>query len=157
MAAISLQSYIVQAQTTEFSYQGSLKNSGIPANGNYDMQFFLYTTSTGGTFIASATKFNIPVVNGLFNIGLDFGGDNFGGQRLYLEVAVRPAGSGSYTTLAPRQEFLSTPYAIRSYYSQFANNANSLGSIGAAFYVLTGDPRMSDARSPLPNSPNYIQ
>ncbi len=157
MAVIALQSYFVAAQTTEFSYQGSLKNGGIPANGNYDMQFFLYTTSAGGTFIASSSKFNIPVANGLFNVGLDFGGDNFAGQRLYLETSVRPAGSGSYTPLAPRQEFLSTPYAIRSYYSQFAHNANILGGIGAAFYVLTGDPRMSDARSPLPNSPNYIQ
>ncbi len=148
---LTLAAGTAMAQTTEFNYQGSLQNAGVPANGNYDMQFFLYTTSAGGTSIASATKLNIPVTNGSFSVGIDFGGDNFGGQRLYLEVAVRPAGSGSYTALTPRREFLSTPYAIRSYYSQFANNANILGGIGAAGYVLTGDPRMSDARPPLPN------
>ena len=33
------------SQSTEFSYQGSLNNGGVPANGNYDFEF-LYLTSS---------------------------------------------------------------------------------------------------------------
>ena len=38
-----------------------------------------------------------------------------------------------------------------------ATNATQLGGVAANQYVLTGDPRMTDARNPLPNSANYIQ
>ncbi len=38
-----------------------------------------------------------------------------------------------------------------------ANNALQLGGVGAAQYVLTTDPRLSDARPPTPGSISYIQ
>src|SRR4029079_9271319 len=37
-----------------------------------------------------------------------------------------------------------------------ADNALSLGGVVANQYVQTNDSRLSDARNPLPNSPNYI-
>jgi hypothetical protein len=76
-----------------------------------------------------------------------------------LQITVRPAGGGAYTTLAPRQPFTSAPYSIRSLNSTTADtatNALNLGGIPAATYVVTTDPRMSDARNPLPGSANYI-
>jgi hypothetical protein len=38
-----------------------------------------------------------------------------------------------------------------------ATNASQLGGLVASQYVVTGDPRMSDARNPLPGSNDYIQ
>lgn len=38
-----------------------------------------------------------------------------------------------------------------------ANNALNLGGVPANQYVVTSDPRMTDARDPRPNSVNYIQ
>lgn len=141
------------SQTTEFNYQGSLQNAGIPANGNYDMQFTVYDAPTGGNPQGSTmTKLNVAVTNGVFGVVLDIGSLAF---RLnlgrFLEIAVRPAGGGSYTNLTPRHQFTATPYAIA------AVNARDLGGVSAASYVLTTDPRLSDPRDPQPNSPNYIQ
>ena len=49
------------AQTTEFAYQGNLRDGANPANGNYDFHFGLYSVAAGGTPIkllsAPAEKF----------------------------------------------------------------------------------------------------
>ncbi|HQX55714.1 MAG TPA: tail fiber domain-containing protein [Pyrinomonadaceae bacterium] len=134
-------------QSSEFNYQGNLQNSGVPANGNYDMQFTVYDASTGGNPQGSTmTKLNVAVTNGVFGVVLDIGVGAFRfNLGRYLEIAVRPAGGGSYTVLTPRHQFTATPYALS------AVNARDLGGVSAASYVLTTDPRMSDARDPLPN------
>jgi hypothetical protein len=100
------------AQGTAFTYQGFLKVSGNPANANYDFQFSLWTAASGGAQVGSTlTLTSVPVQNGLFTVSLDFGNVWDGSDR-YLQVAVRPAGSGSYTTLTPRVKINPTPYAI---------------------------------------------
>ena len=38
----------ISAQTTEFNYQGSLKDGNAPANGNYDFEFLLFDALAGG-------------------------------------------------------------------------------------------------------------
>jgi hypothetical protein len=114
----------VHAQGTVFTYQGFLKVSGNPANANYDFQFSLWTAALGGAPIgATLTVPNVPVQNGLFTVSLDFGNVWDGSDR-YLQIAVRPAGSGSYTTLSPRVKINPTPYAIR------AGVASPIGSAG---------------------------
>ena len=114
----------VHAQGTVFTYQGFLKVSGNPANANYDFQFSLWTAASGGAQIGSTlTLTSVPVQNGLFTVSLDFGNVWDGSDR-YLQIAVRPAGSGSYTTLSPRVKINPTPYAIR------AGVANPVGSAG---------------------------
>ena len=35
-------------QTTEFTYQGSIKDGGTAANGNYDFEFALFDLLAGG-------------------------------------------------------------------------------------------------------------
>ena len=45
---------------------------------------------------------------------LDFGVDAFPGANRFVEIGVKPAGTGSFTTLAPRQQISSSPYAIRT-------------------------------------------
>src|SRR2546428_12533160 len=43
----------VVAQTSAFTYQGRLTDGGTPANGNYDLQFTLWDSASGGSQIGS--------------------------------------------------------------------------------------------------------
>jgi hypothetical protein len=142
------------AQTSEFSYQGNLKNGANPATGNHDFEFALYDAVSGGNQVGSTvTVDNVFVTNGIFSVKLDFG-DQFPGANRFLEVRVRQSGQPGITTLSPRQSLTSAPYSIKSL---TADSALQLGGIAANQYVLTSDPRLSDARNPLSSSPNYIQ
>jgi hypothetical protein len=116
----------VLAQGTAFTYQGQLNSSGGPANGSFDLEFSIFNTATGGSPLAGPlTNSATAVSNGLFTVVLDFGAGPFNGSALWLEMAVRPAGTGSFTTLSPRQPLLPTPYAI---FSSTASNVVS-GSV----------------------------
>lgn len=160
---------------TAFTYQGRLTDAGQPATGSYDLQFTLYDAATGGAIIAGPlTIEDLAVTGGVFTTALDFGSNVFtaGGER-FLDIAVRPgADTGAFTPLAPRQRLTATPYAVRSLTAdtatsaitaQSANtaatatNATQLGGVAAGQFVQTGDARLSDARTPLPGSSNYIQ
>src|SRR6266700_272153 len=146
-----------QAQVTEFTYQGSLKDSGNPANATYDIEFLVFDAATGGSQIgATITKNAVTITNGIFAVKLDFGAV-FPGANRFLEIHVRLTGQPSFTPLAPRQLVNSAPYSVKSLNTDnaaTATNATQLGGIAANQYVLTGDARMSDARNPLPNSAN---
>ncbi len=159
----ALMSTAANAQTNEFTYQGSLKDGANPANGDYDLQFGLFSVSTGGSPIGTRTRV-VGVVNGAFSVRLDFAPSAFNGFDRWIEVGVRPAGSPNpYTTLLPRQPVTHVPYAFRSIQANdadtagTANNALQLGGVAANQYVLTDDPRMSDARPPISSSGFYIQ
>src|SRR6059036_178074 len=61
------------AQTTSFTYQGRLTDGGTPANGNYDLQFVLFDSLSGGAQIGSTQALNtVPVSNVVFTVSLDF-------------------------------------------------------------------------------------
>jgi hypothetical protein len=85
-----------------FTCEGMLKTAGVPASGNYDFQFSLWTAASGGAQTGSAlTLTGVPLQNGWFIQQLDFGAMSDAGNR-YLQVAVRPAGSGDFMLLSPR-------------------------------------------------------
>lgn len=98
---------------TEFSYQGRLTDSGTVVTGNYDMEFRLFDSLAGGAQVGPAvTSAGVPVSQGLFTVPLDFG-TAFAGERRWLQVGVRPAGSGgTYTLLTPRQLLAPAPNAV---------------------------------------------
>src|SRR6185369_9767607 len=101
-----------QAQQTAFTYQGKLTDGGSAANGNYDLQFALFDSSTDGTQISTTkTLASVSVSAGIFTVSLDFGANAFTGASRYLEIGARPSGVGSFTLLTPRQPIASTPYA----------------------------------------------
>jgi hypothetical protein len=160
----------VSAQSTEFTYQGSLSNAGAPANGGYDFEFLLFDAVSGGSQLGSTIALNnVAVANGTFTVKLNFGNQFISGTNRFLEIRVRLSGSGGMTTLSPRQSINSAPYAIKSLgafnaesattatVALTANNALQLGGVGANQYVVTADPRMTDARPPAPGSGFYIQ
>lgn len=140
----------VYGQTTAFTYQGRLTQSGASANASYDMQFRLFDVPASGsgtqqgptlTFDgAGGNPLPVVVTGGIFTVQLDFGSVVFAtGSDLYLEVSLRPAGSGGYTSLGPRQRVVSTPYAIRSSVTgsaSIAGNADLLDGLDSTNFAL---------------------
>lgn len=122
-------------QTTAFTYQGKLSDSGSPASGSYDLQFTLWDANTGGTqqpqpSPVTVTLPSVAVTNGVFTVQLDFGAAAFPGADRFLEISVKGPSDSGYTTLAPRQQVTSTPYAIRSISAASADAAtNFSGSL----------------------------
>ena len=104
------------AQTTQFTYQGLLTDGGNPANGAYDLQFKLFSALSAGAQQGTTVSLeDVPASNGIFKVTLDFGAPAFPGADRFLEISVRPGiSTGAYTTLVPRQQLTSSPYAIRT-------------------------------------------
>jgi hypothetical protein len=167
LSLILLGTSTVPAQSSSFTYQGRLQDGGTNANGNYDFQFTLWDALSAGTQQPSSpvtlTLTNIAVTGGTFTVQLDFGASAFPGAARFLETRVRPSGGSGFTILDPRQPITSMPYAVRSTSAASADtattatNATQLGAVAANQYVLTGDARLTDSRSPTVGSASYIQ
>ena len=70
------------AQTTSFTYQGRLTDGGTAANGNYDLQFALFDSLSGGAQVGSTQTLNTVAVSiGVFTVSLDFGANAFTGAH----------------------------------------------------------------------------
>ena len=118
-----------QSVPTLINYQGKLVDSnGDPlATGNYVLRFSIYDLEEDGTEVWGPQIFGegsgdeVPVVNGYFNVVLGPEDtqdpprqieDAFGTATRYLEVTVGELASA--VTLAPRQQVLSAPYALKA-------------------------------------------
>lgn len=146
------------AQTSVFTYQGKLNDGGVAANGNYDMQFKLFDALSAGNQVGTTlTITNVQATAGIFSVSLDFGANVFSGADRFLEISIRPAGQNNFTTLAPRQKLTSAPYSIKASTSEIAANSLNLGGVAANQFVQTNDARLSDARTPLAGSNDYLQ
>lgn len=127
------------AQATEFTYQGQMTTSGSPATGNHDFEFALFDAVSGGTQVGSTIGLTgIAVTNGIFSAKLDFG-NQFPGAGRFLEIRVRPTGSGAFTTLTPRQAINSSPYSVKSLNSNTADTANTATTAANISNPLAGD------------------
>ncbi len=129
------------AQTaTTFTYQGELRDGGLPANGSYDVRFRLFDGLASPTQLGSQLCVdNIAVVDGRFAVTLDFGFQfSSPGRALELEVRNGAAGdcsnAGGFVILAPRQTITSVPAATFSSTSVLATNATLLNNQPASFY-----------------------
>lgn len=130
---VALLTSAAAAQTTTFTYQGKLSQSGSPASGTFDMQFKLFDSPIDGNQIGvTIVNDSVLVTDGIFIVQLDFGAGVFDGTSFFLCIAVRPSGNiDPYTELAPRQPVTSAPYAIQTI------NAQQLGGLPASRYVAT--------------------
>jgi hypothetical protein len=100
---------------TGFTYQGSLKASGIPVNDTCDFRFGLWDAATSGTQMGNSpqTVSFVGVENGLFAAPVDFGAAAFNGTARWLQVEVRcPAGGGGFTAVGPRVGLSPAPHAL---------------------------------------------
>ena len=109
-----------------FTYQGELLENNQPANGNYDMLVNFYETQTAGTSLGGNLSSGTNVINGIFSIELDIGSTPFIGDEIWIQLSIKPAGTGSYTDL-PRQKITNTPYAIHSQFvGSFGVNSDAI-------------------------------
>lgn len=117
--------HAVQSVPYKLNFQGRLANSsGVALTGSYDMQFKLYTASSGGTYIWGETRTAananaVTVTNGLFSV-LIGEGTAVAGSSATLQAAVT-ANSTMYIevtvgaeTLTPRRQVGSSVYAFNS-------------------------------------------
>ncbi len=145
----------IYSQSDEFIYQGNLAFNGQPANGSYDFEFRLFSTFVGGTQIdVTRTHFGVQVTNGHFAVSLLFD-DGFDGSTRYLDISVRPAGGGAYTTLTPRTLIATTPYAMRSTNAfQAANATTAETAQSAAFAEKAGSALTAGSADVAANATN---
>jgi hypothetical protein len=142
---------VALAQTTVFTYQGRLTDTGGPASGTYDLQFKLFDTGTVGSGAQQGSTVmvsNVTVTAGVFTVQLDFGAGVFPGANRFLEIAVKATNVVTFTVLGPRQAVTATPYAIKSINAMAADSLS-----GACINCVTGNQIQS-----LPTgSTAYIQ
>ncbi|MHC4696037.1 MAG: hypothetical protein ACYTFA_04760 [Planctomycetota bacterium] len=133
-ASVVLVASAAWAQTagSAFTYQGQLKEGGMPANGVYDFQFTLYD-ERGAAVSGPFDVEDEPVSNGLFGVVVDFEKSLFTGDARWLEIGVRPGNSTDrFETLSPRQELTPTPYATTA--------LNAVGVDGHSLDASDGSP-----------------
>lgn len=108
------------AGSTAFTYQGQIRESGVPFAGTADLRFTLYDKELGGSVIGTSIEIAaMTITDGLFTVDLDFGDGSFDGSDRWLHIEVRsPAATGAWVELSPRQPMRATPYAL------FALNGN---------------------------------
>lgn len=118
------------AQSTAFTYQGSLDDAGAPASGLHDFRFRLFDAASGGVQIGSTLcTDNVSVTAGVFTTQLDFGQQYATIAQRYLEIGVRRdtgltcANATGLVVLSPRQQLTATP---------MASHANAAFSLDAA-------------------------
>lgn len=129
-AAGSPTTLMAQPLTTSWTYQGKLMNAGNPQTSPVDLRFRLFDSATLLTGQVGADLFalNLTPADGAFTTELNFGATAFNGNRRWVEIAVKTAGSGTYTTLFPRQEVMAAPYSL------FAQNV----AVGATPWIFSG-------------------
>lgn len=127
---------------TAFTYQGQLKQNGLPFNGTIDLQFELYDSQSSGQLLGSVHQPAAPVTGGLFAVELDFGVEPFTtDSERWLEVVVDG-------TPLPRQRISPTPFSIGTRGIAVDESGNvGIGTTGpaAGLHVLRG--------SAFPDSP----
>lgn len=134
--------HTASAQSTAFTYQGKLTDTGTPANGNYDFQFKLFDMLSGGTQQGTTqTVPNVAVASGIFTIQIDFGvcASCFDGAVRFLEIAAKKMSDSTYTVLSPRQPISSTPYTIKTVNLTFNGPYNVPGTAFNASNTFAGE------------------
>jgi hypothetical protein len=138
IAACTLLATVLGASATaqispSFTYQGELKQNGVPVDGSVGMVARLYDSATGGTLLGQQGLGDVLVSDGLFNVllntGSEFGPTAFDGDQRWLEFAV------GGQVLSPRQKLTPAPFAF------VASTAQGLHMVSGAGVgkVLTSD------------------
>ena len=143
--------------STTFTYQGRLDQDGEPVNGDCTMAFRLYDEPVGGGQVGDALTLTVPISDGLFTVGLDFG-RVFTGTARWLGIGVQCPGDAGLTTLSPRHALTPAPYALALPGLWTEQNGTSPNLIGgySGNYVAPGVVGASIGGGGASGSPNQV-
>lgn len=98
---------------TAFTYQGQLKQGGVPVNDTCDFEFGLWDDPTAGGQVGNSpqSKLGVSVTNGLFAVTLDFDTGAFNGSARWLGIRLSCPQGSPFVPLV-RQELTPAPYAL---------------------------------------------
>ena len=111
LAVLVLSASTVQATAysdTTFTYQGELRDNGLPANGFHSMSFRLWDSFANGNQIGPIISTVVEAKSGKFSVELDFGPSAFDHSDRWIQIEVFG------NTLFPRQPIHRAPYAIQT-------------------------------------------
>ncbi len=112
---IGVTSAMAQGEST-FLYTGSLRTTAGPYSGNAEFRFSLFDSPFGGQLVGTPSTLlfsEVSVIDGVFNVSLNFGTAAFNGDARFLQIDVRTPQSGTeFTTLSPRSPIGASPVAI---------------------------------------------
>jgi hypothetical protein len=136
MSMLGCAAALAQHSST-ITYQGALHLQGEPYTGTADYAFRLWDDETGGQIMSELVfSDGVEVVDGLFQIPLDFGAEALRDDR-WMAISVRtPAWDGQgaeppFTTLPGRQRLTASPYSIQTR-GIFVNEAGDRVGIGTS-------------------------
>ncbi len=105
-------------------HEGNLTDGGNPTNDTVDFVYKLYDSLIDGIQVGPIVDANdVNVIDGQFNVQLDFGIDVFNGEARWLASEVQGSGDDRYTRLSPRQKLMPVPYSI------YAQNSGAIKGI----------------------------
>lgn len=118
-----------------FTFQGRLTSDGVPANGTFNFEFYLFDSETAGLQVGLTEAKILPVTNGVFSVPLNFGPNTLfqGDGDRWVEVRVKKPADPGFVLLNPRQRVTAAPVASTSR----AINPGTTIEIGSANQGLT--------------------
>ncbi|MHC4695326.1 MAG: hypothetical protein ACYTFA_01135 [Planctomycetota bacterium] len=133
-----------------FTYQGQLKQAGIPSRDPVKFRFSLWNAEVDGARIGSNWETgSVTPIDGLFTVKVDFGPGAFDGDARWLEIAVKSPPEqpdSEYVTLSPRQPITPAPYAVQTR-GLFVNDTGNVGigtTMPGAKLEVAGDIKIAD-------------
>lgn len=130
---------------TAFTFQGQLKQDGVPLNDRADLVFTLWdapgngSPPVGGNLVAGpVSKSNTDVVNGLFTVVLDFGAAALDGNARWLQIEVAHPTGGALTALSPRQSLTPVPFAQYALRAASIEGPSPSGPIRGTWQLRSG-------------------
>lgn len=134
-----------------FTYQGVLQESGMAADGAYDIRFELYDSSNKSVQIGPRLTFDdLAVAEGVFQVDLDFGNGVFDGSARFLFIEVRDgASTGGYSGLLPTIEITATPEAQHALTADTVLNPQWTEAPGVLTYGDGNDRVFINRSSPI--------
>jgi len=120
--------YAESPMGTAFTYQGQLAEAGRPVNDTADFVFTLWDAEAAGNLINTNLRYNLSVVNGLFQVSLDFGAAAF--DKFYL-YSLTPTASPHSTAFEVSARISTTNYSgSRTTYIRAVAETGTGGAVG---------------------------
>ncbi len=154
--SLSINGGVISPVSSEFVYQGILKDAGGPLNGTYDVRADLWRSPTSvfaGDKVASVTSFGVPIEKGVFTTRFAPPTSILtAGRATWVEIAVKGPTDAGFVTLADRQPLSATPFAT---YAQFAESADFAQNALSVDWnnVTSVPPNVENAFSPWLSQP----